>query len=140
MTNFDIGAIARSLPERVYNTGDIAYVDEIVSPDFVRHGLGGTVHGTNVIKDRVNAIRTGFPDFHITVEDLLTDGDKVVLRQTHTGTHTGKFMGVPPTGNQIQTTEISILRVADGKIHEVWVNVDLLTMLQQIGAVELPGR
>ena len=139
MKNSDIGAIARSLPERVYNTGDIAYVDEIVAPDFVRHGLGGTLHGTNVIKDRVNAIRTGFPDFQITVEDLLIDGDKVVLRQTHNGTHTGEFMGVPPTGNRIQTTEISILRVVDGKICEVWVNVDLLTMLQQIGLVKLPG-
>ena len=140
MITSDIRAIARSLPERVYNTGDIDYVDEIVSPDFVRHGLGGTLHGTNVIKDRVKAIRTGFPDFEITIEDVLTDGDKVVLRQTHRGTQTGEFMGVPPTGKQIETTEISILRVAEGKIREAWVNVDLLTMLRQIGAVELPGR
>ena len=58
---------------------------------------------------------------------------------TPLGTHTGEFMGVLPTGNRIQTTEISILRVVDGKIREVWVNVDLLTMLQQIGLVKLPG-
>jgi hypothetical protein len=93
------------------------------------------MNGTQIIKDRVKAVRTGFHDFHITIEDALADGDKVIRRQTHTGTHLGEFAGVAPTGIQMETTEISILRIADGRISEGWVNVDQLTMLRQIGAL-----
>ena len=131
-------AIVTSFIERVYNQGDINFINEIVSPDFVRHGIGGTMHGPQIIKDRVTATRSAFPDFHITIEDQIAEGDKVVTRQTHNGTHQGEFMGVPPTGEKMETTETSILRIADGKIQETWVSVDMLTLLQQIGAVKLP--
>jgi len=69
-------------------------VDALVSDQFVRHGIGGTMRGREIIKERVAAVRSGFPDFHITIEEVLADGDKVVLRQTHTGTHRGEFAGV----------------------------------------------
>jgi steroid delta-isomerase-like uncharacterized protein len=128
-------ALARRFVEEVYNQGNVDAVDILVSDQFVRHGIGGTLRGTQIIKDRVNAVRKGFPDFHITIEDALAEGDKVILRQTHTGTHLGEFAGVAATGVQMQTTEISILRIADGRIREGWVNVDQLTMLRQIGAL-----
>jgi steroid delta-isomerase-like uncharacterized protein len=123
--------------EEVYNSGNTDFVDTIVHPDFVRHGIGGTMRGPEIIKDRATAVRTAFPDFHITIEDLIAEDDKVVTRQTHRGTHKGEFMGTAPTGIQIETTETSILRISSGKIAEVWVNVDLLTLLQQIGAISL---
>ena len=132
-------AIVRRFIDEVYNRGNLDFVDEIVGSDFVRHGIGGTVQGGQFIKDRAAAVRSGFPDFHITIEDQLADGDKVIVRQTHTGTHQGDFMGIAPTGNTIETTEISILRLADGKIREVWVNVDLFSLLQQIDALPPPG-
>jgi predicted ester cyclase len=98
-------------------------------------------HGRGVkIKDRVAAVRSAFPDFHITIEDQMAEDDKVVTRQTHRGTHKGAFMGIAPTGAQVETTETSILRIADGKICEVWVNVDLLTLLRQIGATSIPNK
>jgi steroid delta-isomerase-like uncharacterized protein len=128
-------ALALRFVEEVYNQGNVDAIDAFVSDDFVRHGIGGTMRGTQIIRDRATAVRIGFPDFHITIEDVLTDGDKVVLRQTHTGTHLGEFAGVEPTGKPIQTTEISILRIEDGKIREGWVNVDQLTMLRQIGSL-----
>ena len=135
----DNKALVRRFIEEVYNRGNLDVVDEVVGGDFVRHGIGGTVRGGQFIKDRAAAARAGFPDFHITIEDMLTDGDKVIVRQTHTGTHQGEFAGIAPTGKLIETTEISILRIADGKIREVWVNVDQLTMLRQIGALPDPA-
>jgi predicted ester cyclase len=128
-------ALARRFVEEVYNQGNLDAVDSLVSHEFVRHGIGGTMRGAEIIKDRVRTVRTGFPDFHITIEEALADGDKVILRQTHTGTHLGEFAGAAPTGNQMQTTEISILWIVGGKICEGWVNVDQLTMLRQIGAL-----
>lgn len=128
-------ALARRFVEEVYNQGNLDSVDVLVAEDFVRHGIGGTMRGRGIIKDRVRAVRAGFPDFHITIEDALADSDKVILRQTHTGTHLGEFAGVAPTGKRIETTEISILRIAGGRICEGWVNVDQLTMLRQIGAL-----
>lgn len=128
-------ALARRFVEDVYNQGNVDAVDLLVSDQFVRHGIGGTMRGPQIIKDRVRVVREGFPDFHIEIEDALADGDKVVLRQTHTGTHLGEFAGVAATGVRMQTTEISILRIADGRICEGWVNVDQLTMLRQIGAL-----
>jgi steroid delta-isomerase-like uncharacterized protein len=131
----DNKALARRFIEEVYNQGNVDMVDVLVSDQFIRHGIGGTMQGREIIKERVKAARSGFPDFHITIEDALADGDKVVLRQTHTGTHLGEFSGLPPTGARMETTEISILRIADGRICEGWVNVDQLTMLRQIGAL-----
>jgi steroid delta-isomerase-like uncharacterized protein len=128
-------ALARQFVEEVYNQGRVDRVDDLVSPEFVRHGIGGTMRGRQIIKDRVTAVRAAFPDFHISIEDVLADGDKVVLRQVHTGTHLGEFAGVAPTGLKMETTEISILRFTDGRIAEGWVNVDQLTMLRQIGAL-----
>lgn len=137
MTIQENKAIVRRFIERVYNAGDTDFVDVIVDPGFLRHGIGGTMHRPQIIKNRVAAVRSAFPDFHITIEDQIAEDDKVVTRQTHRGTHKGTFMGVAPTDVKIETTETSVLRIADGKICEVWVNVDLLTMMQQIGAITL---
>jgi steroid delta-isomerase-like uncharacterized protein len=135
MSEEDNKALALRFVEEVYNLGNVDAVDSLVAEDFVRHGIGGTMRGRQIIRERVAAVRKGFPDFHIDVEDVLADGDKVVLRQTHTGTHLGEFAGVLPTGLQMQTTEISILRILDQRICEGWVSVDQLTMLRQIGAI-----
>lgn len=128
-------ALALRFIEEVYNQGQVEAVDALVSERFVRHGIGGDMSGRQVIKDRVQAVRAAFPDFHISVEEVLADGDKVVLRQVHTGTHLGDFAGVAPTGSRIETTEISIIRMEAGMIAEGWVNVDQLTLLRQIGAL-----
>ncbi len=135
MSTEDNKALVRRFIEEVFNQGNLDAIDLFMSDEFVRYGAGRTSHGRQIIKDGVKALRTGFPDFHVIIEDELSDGDKVVQRQTHTGTHLGEFAGVPATGTRMQTTEISILRIVDGKIREGWVNVDQLTMLRQIGAV-----
>ena len=81
-----------------------------------------------------------FPDLHHSIEDQITEGDKVVTRITIRGTHQQELMGIPPTGRQISVTAISIDRIAGGKIVEEWVNSDVLSMLQQLGAVPTPNQ
>lgn len=84
-------------------------------------------------------IRAAFPDLHVTVEDMVAEGDKVVARVTMSGTHKGEFMGIAPTGKQITVGIIEILRIAGGKVVEHWNVVDSLGMMQQLGAVPAPG-
>jgi len=78
------------------------------------------------------------PDYKHTIEDVISEGDKVVVRSTNRGTHTGEFMGIPPTGNKVEYGEIAIVRFADGKIAAVWVQEDDLWMMQQLGMDLVP--
>lgn len=77
-----------------------------------------------------------YPDIHLTVEDLIAEGDKVVGRTTVTGTHRGEFMGVPPTGKPVTYNEIFIFRFADGRVVETWGVVDVYAQMKQIGVIE----
>jgi predicted ester cyclase len=85
-------------------------------------------------------IWSAFPDWRYSIEDLIAGGDKVVARVTVYGTHQGNFLGIPATGTPVTMTEIQIVRVAFGQIVDMWANVDLLGMLQQLGAVPAPGQ
>jgi steroid delta-isomerase-like uncharacterized protein len=77
----------------------------------------------------------GFPDTQATVEDMIAEGDKVVARYTMRGTHRGAFMGIAPTGKHVTLTSISINRIEEGKMAEMWDNSDVLGLLQQLGAI-----
>lgn len=85
----DNKSLARRFVEEIYNQGEVTAIDRLVSEQFVRHGIGGTMHGREIIRDRVEAVRAGFPDFQITIEEVLADGYKVILRQAHTGPYLG---------------------------------------------------
>jgi len=80
-----------------------------------------------------------FPDVKVTSDSLVAEGDKVVNRWTAIGTHTGELMGIPATGKRITMTGITIVRVADGKITEFWMESDQMGMMQQLGVVPAPG-
>lgn len=86
-------------------------------------------------KQFIKMVRDAFPDFHDTVEDLIAENDKVVLRVTCTGTHKGEFMGVPPTGKQVTVSAIAIYRFAGGKAVEHWNVTDRLSLMQQLGVI-----
>jgi len=81
----------------------------------------------------VTGLVAPFADVHAAVEDMITEGDKVVLRWTWGGTHTGEFWGVPPTGMQVTVTGISILRIEGGKIVEEWGEMDNMGLMAQLG-------
>jgi steroid delta-isomerase-like uncharacterized protein len=84
--------------------------------------------------------RTALSNPKVQIEDSIEDGEKVAARFRMTGTHTGPLMGVPATGKPISILATGIFRVVDGKLAENWVNLDALSLMQQIGAVPEPGR
>jgi steroid delta-isomerase-like uncharacterized protein len=133
-------ALVRRGIEEVYNRGNLASVDEFAASDFVIHLPSEDINGPAGAKRYVAALRAAFPDLHITIEDQIAEGDRVVTRWTARGTHAGEFQGIPPTGKRGSMTGIDIDRVADGKVVECWVNSDDLGLLQQLGVIPVPGQ
>ena len=84
-------------------------------------------------------LRAAFPDLQYTVEDQIAEGDKVVTRYTASGTHRGELMSIVPTGSRVEITGISITRIEDGKIEEIWENYDALGMMRQLGVIPSPA-
>jgi predicted ester cyclase len=134
-------AKVRRLIEEFINKADLAVADEIFATNFVNHSpAAGTTPDPQGIKQYITMLHTAFPDFHGAIEDLISEGDRVVVRLMCRGTHRGEFMGISPTGRQGSVTAISILRFAGGKVVEPWNNTDNLGLLQQLGVVSLPGQ
>ena len=111
---------------------------EVYAEDIVVHEPDEDVRGVEGLKQFVSMIRSAIPDLHITLEDDIAEGDKVVSRWRAQGTHQGELMGIAPTGNQVMITGITIHRIEEGKIVEEWENWDALGLMQQIGAVPSP--
>jgi len=134
-------ALAHRFHLDIFQAGSLAAADELCTPDFAWHAPGaGVPQGAAGVKQMATMYRTAFPDLRITHEDTISQGDKVVIRWTVTGTHQGELQGVPPSGRRVTVTGIDIFRVAGGKLAELWQNYDQLGMLQQIGAVSAPGQ
>ena len=113
-------------------------IDDVVEPDaLIRTPLPIEATGAELLKEVFARLHRAFPDLHVAVEDLIAEGDKVVARNTVTGTHQGEYMGLPPTGKSITYNEIFIVRLADGRIAETWGIVDVLSQMRQLGAI--PG-
>jgi steroid delta-isomerase-like uncharacterized protein len=118
------------------NRGELALADELVSADFVNHEAPPDApRGPAGLRGMVTMLRTAFPDFHIEVAELIAEGDKVVARTTLQGTHTGPYVGIPPTGRPFVQDQIHIFRFADGKAVEHRAVRDDLGMLQQLGVI-----
>lgn len=130
-------ALARRLVEEAYNGGRLDVTDELVAGDFVGHdpSLPEEVRGPAGVKELIAGYRAAFPDIHVTIEDQIADGDRVVTRWSVKGTHQGELMGMPATGKQATVTGITIDRIVDGRIAESWDNWDTLGLMQQLGAV-----
>ena len=114
----------------------MAAVDQLFAPDYVCHG-SGVIPDIDLAgwRQLIPALWTAFPDQHYSLEDLIAEGDKVVIRYTFRGTHQGAFMGVPATGKVVTFTGIYISRIAGGKFVEDWESFDSLGLLQQLGAI-----
>jgi steroid delta-isomerase-like uncharacterized protein len=116
-------------------------IDEIVEPDVSFHApvpTGAT--GAQALKQVWPVLLRAFPDLEVTVEDLIEEGDKVVARNTVTGTHLGEYMGLPPTGRSITYREIFICRFVNGRIAEIWGVVDVFSQLKQLGMIPEVNR
>jgi steroid delta-isomerase-like uncharacterized protein len=134
-------ALERRFAEEVWNQGNLAVLDELLAPQFVEYTAPpGLPPGPAGLKAFVQMYRAAFPDAHLTIEDLLADGDKVVSRWTGTGTHLGPLFGIPATGKKMSVEGIGIHRYSEGKIIESWNVFDQLSMLQQLGVIPPPGQ
>ncbi len=112
--------------------------DEFVVEDFVDHDpVPGQKPGREGLKDSYRMFSNAFPDVWFTFEDLIAEGNMVVGRGVIEGTHTGEFIGIPPTNKKIHWTGTRMFRVRDGKVSEGWINFDLMGMIRQMGAI--PG-
>lgn len=124
----------------VFNQGNFTTFFELFTPDVVFHQASMTIQGLEAFKQLHSMFLTAFPDFHFTVEDMITEGDKVAIRNTPRGTHRGVFLGIPPTGKHTTVTESAISRIVGGKIAEHWSETDMLGLLQQLGVIPPPGQ
>ena len=123
----------------VFETGDLSVLDEVLASNYVDHNpFPEQAPGPEGMKEMLGMMRAIFPDMAVTAEDMIAEGDKVVVRWTGTGTHRGEFMGIPATGNKVTVTGIGIDRLVDGKIVEHWEQFDTMGMMQQLGAI--PGQ
>ncbi|MFF4518870.1 ester cyclase [Streptomyces mirabilis] len=116
-------------------TGDPALARKFISPDIVMHFGGRTQQGRDTYLGIVAANMKAFPDLRWTVEDMRAEGDTVAIRYTMTGTHKGPFAGVEATGRAIREESMTFYRLAHGKIVEERAQLDMLSILQQMGAI-----
>jgi steroid delta-isomerase-like uncharacterized protein len=123
----------------VWNGGSLSLFDEILSSEYVYHGSDAIdIIGIDAYKENVISIRTGFPDFKVTLNELIITGDKGVVRWTMTGTNTGPFGELPPTGKKMSVSGVDISHVVDGKISEVWQYYNQAALLIQLGYTITP--
>ncbi len=122
----------RKLYENILNTGKLEMLNQIISEEYT--GVRGE-KGAPGFAETVNSIRLGFPDIKWTVEDLIADGNKIVIRWTWKGTNTGSFRGFPASNKQVTDNAIAIYEFLEDKIIRAWIQSDKLGFLQQIGII-----
>ncbi len=123
------------------NRGDLRAAFETIDPNIVDHEIPpGSPPGIEGVRQMFTTSFAAFPDMHITIDDMIAEGDRVVTRITARGTHQGEFMGMPPTGKQITLTSFDIVRVVGGKQVEHWGQMDMMGLMQQLGVMPAPSR
>jgi steroid delta-isomerase-like uncharacterized protein len=130
--------------EEVWNKGRAEVIDELLDPDVIAHGLvdraGNEVRGAADFKAFYESFRGAFPDIRVTVEDTVSEGDKIVARCRVQATHSGDSLGFSATNKPVEFSGMCMLRVKDGKIVEAWNSFDFLTMFQQMEVLNFPSK
>jgi len=117
-----------------WDSGNFAIADKIIADNFVLHLSGGVdIKGADEFIESGKPLYAAFPDYKHIVVDAFAKGDKVVVRFEPKGTHEGEYMGIPPTGKQVQYTAIAVYKFKEGKCVEMWVDADILGMMMQLG-------
>ena len=129
-------AIVKRIVQEIWNERNLELADELIAPDYADNVSGdGVPVGPEGYKDTVDGVRLSFPDFEITIDDMIAENDKVVLVWTFRGTHLGPMMGIPPTKNQIKFNGIYIDRFKEGKLVERSGQRDMFKLMSQLGAI-----
>ncbi len=124
--------------EQVWNQQRLDRVGEFIAPDYAVHLLGNPepVRGAEAVLQAVQAFHNAFPDWRDTIDDLIAEGDRVVMRWTSGGTHRGTFAGVPPTERPVTLNGIDIFRIERGRIAEHWSQADMAGFVKRLKAAD----
>ena len=125
-----------------YNERDLEAEANLLAPDYVAHvpAVPGPLEGLEAWRQFTGAFSEAFPDIRLTIQDILSEGVMVAARVAFHGTHRGEFQGIPPTGKEVAFTSMEFNRVVGGQVEEHWVELDLLGLMQQLGAISEPGH
>ena len=126
-------ALSRRVIEEIFNKQNPSLADELIDANFIDHGMG--FKGMEGFKNYVTTFIIAFPDLHLSIDDMVAEGDEVAMRLTSRGTHEGEFLGIAPTGKQFTASGIVIQRIAGNKLAEGWPVNDVLGMMQQLGVI-----
>jgi predicted ester cyclase len=125
--------------EEGFGKGDVRVFDRYASSDFIEHQYGLYPPNADGVKKAIDSLHDSFPDFTISIEDLVTEGDKVWGRMTARGTHKKQFGPIPPGNKKFEISVIDIMRFRDGKLIEHWGVPDRLALMEQLGLRPPPG-
>jgi len=126
--------LVRRFFEEVWNQQRLDLADELVSPGYTVHVLGTTagLQGLEMVRQGVRPFRGGFADCHDAIEDMFATGDRVAVRWRSSGTHTGPFAGVEPSGKTLTLTGVGLFRVESGRIAEHWSQADVTGLIERV--------
>ena len=142
MTKEENKATSRRFYEELFNRGNLAAAEEIVTADFVLHdpNIPEQPRGPDGLKRFVAMYRDIFPDIEFTVEDQVAEGENTATRWVARGTHQGELMGIAPTGKRVEVRAFTLHRFSGGKIAEDWAHYEALDVVRQLGVVPNRGR
>ena len=131
----DPASVISEMVTRIFNNKELDAADELVAEDCIDHsGFPGQPPGRDGMKQRWAGMFDAFPDFHITIDDLVAQGERVAMRATGCGHHLGEFVGIAATGCEVVFTEINISRVVGGRMVEHWAERGTLAVMEQMRA------
>jgi predicted ester cyclase len=132
--------LVRTVIERALNEGDLDYADEVFHPDYISHvPRVGEMQGPEGFKNVISIWHRACPDFKMTIEELVADGDFVANRFTTRGTNTGSLLGFEPTGKSMIVYGQELHRIQDGQVAESWICDDIPSIMLQLGLIEEPA-
>lgn len=137
MQNGDVKQLVHDYYQTI-NDDRVGQLGDFVSSRY-QHHVPGLKPSVQAFQQVLNMYRHGFPDIHYAIDDVIIGAEKIVCQLTVTGTHSGYFLGHPPTGKSFRAQGIDVFRLRDGKIAERWGHFDTMTMLQQLGLYKPMG-
>jgi steroid delta-isomerase-like uncharacterized protein len=131
--------VARRVSQEIWSSGDVALIDQIIAPDYVRHGTDAEFTGREALATAILGLRAAIPDWTETIEDIIGEGDLVAYRYTGRGTYQGQLPGLPPpAGQPIVLEGNAIHRIVGGQVIETWSVFNQLPLQVQLGVMSAP--
>jgi predicted ester cyclase len=140
MSTEDNKAASRRFYEEVINQKQLAVLDEVAGDSYLSHDFPpGLPPGREGLKIFISVFHAAFPDGHLTIDQMIAEGDTVAARLTFHGTHTGEFQGIAPTGKKVTIPALDMARLESGKLVEHWGGPNQMSLLQQLGVIPSMG-